>query len=127
MAGVNGRTSSDGTRRWHAAAMGAVGLCLTLLSLAWIGGLHRQADLVLFAQQPIALALALAIVSGGLIVMTGRPIANHVAGRALVLALAIATGGFFVWLAAGYQDIVMLAIQRPQWLLPGFAARPSSS
>lgn len=116
MAGVNGETSSDGTRRWHAAAMGAVGLCLTLLSLAWISGLHRQADLVLFAQQPIALALALAIVSGGLIVMTRRPIADHVTGRALVLVLAIATGGFFVWLAAGYQDIVMLAMQRPQGL-----------
>lgn len=116
MAGAHEAASPDGAPRWHAAAMGVVGLCLTLLSLAWISGLHRQADLILFAQQPVAVALALAIVSGGLIVMTGRPVANHVGGRAVILALAVATGGFFVWLAAGYQDIVMLAIQRPQWL-----------
>ena len=116
MAGAHEAASPDGAPRWHAAAMGVVGLCLTLLSLAWISGLHRQADLILFAQQPVAVALALAIISGGLIVMTGRPVASHVGGRAAILALAVATGGFFVWLAAGYQDIVMLAIQRPQWL-----------
>lgn len=116
MAPGSGSSSADGGGRGYRVATGVVGLCLTLLSLGWIGGLHRQAGAILFAQQPMALALSLALLSGGLIVMGRRPLAGRLVWQGAALVLAVSAGAFFVWIAVDYQTITMQAIQRPEWL-----------
>lgn len=89
-----------------------LGLLLVVLSLAWLTELHRFAGLVLFTEQPLALAagLSLAIAASMLFVPgSSRRIAVTIAGFVLLALMA-----FVAW---DYPQLSIVASMRPAWLV----------
>ena len=89
-----------------------LGLLLVLLSLAWLTELHRFADLVLFTEQPLALAAGLSLaIAASMLFVPGSPyrIAATVAGFVLLALLG--------YVAAEYPQLSITASMRPSWLV----------
>jgi len=89
-----------------------LGLVLVLLSLAWLTELHRFADLVLFTEQPLALAAGLSLaIAASMLFVPGSPkrIVATVAGFVLLALLG--------YVAAEYPQLSITASMRPGWLV----------
>lgn len=91
----------------------ALGLILSLLSLAWILDLNMLAGFPLFDEQPLALSvgLALAIIAFSLGFRAGGLLrwAGVFGGALLLLAMAV--------IAWRYPQLMILAMMRPLWLV----------
>jgi len=89
-----------------------LGLLLVSLSLAWLADLHRYLDIVLFTEQPLALAvgLSLAIAAAG-VFAPGRRIRIIATGAGLLLL------GLLCFVAFDYPRLSLAAMMRPGWLI----------
>lgn len=89
-----------------------LGLALVLLSLAWLTELHRFADLVLFTEQPLALAAGLSMaIAASMLFVPGsyRRTAGTLAGFVLL--------GLMAFVAWDYPQLSIIASMRPAWLV----------
>jgi TRAP transporter 4TM/12TM fusion protein len=97
----------------HSGAVAKIlGLVLVGVSLGWLAELHRYVDIVLFTEQPLALAtgLSLAIAAAG-IFAPGRQIRlAAIAGGLLLL-------GLLCFVAFDYPRLSLAAMMRPTWLV----------
>ena len=104
--------SADGEGLPVDRASATLGFILTVISLIWILDLHTLVAVQLFNEQPLALAvgLALGIMSMSLGFRAGGVyrIAGFVAGIALMLLMAL--------IAWRYPQLTVIATMRPLWL-----------
>ncbi|MBI3436378.1 MAG: TRAP transporter fused permease subunit [Proteobacteria bacterium] len=89
-----------------------LGLLLVGLSIAWLTELHRYADLVLFAEQPLAVAVGIALA----IAASGAFAARRLAWllTAIVGAMLLA---LLLFVAVAYPWLSIAAMMRPAWLV----------
>ncbi len=89
-----------------------LGLLLVLLSLAWLTELHRYADLVLFTEQPLALAAGLSLaIAASMLFVPGSPLRVAVTLAGFVLL------GLMAFVAWDYPQLSIVASMRPAWLV----------
>jgi len=90
----------------------ALGLILVLVSLSWVTELHRYVDVVLFTEQPLALAtgLSLAIAAMGVFARASRIRFSATIAGCVLLAL-------LCYVAIDYSRLSLAAMMRPGWLI----------
>ena len=89
-----------------------LGLALVLLALGWLAELHRYADIVLFTEQPLALAAGLSLAISASMLFVSRPPLRIAATLAGLMLLGLLT--FVAW---DYPQLTITASLRPTWLV----------
>jgi TRAP transporter 4TM/12TM fusion protein len=93
-------------------ALALLGGVLVLLSLGWIGEVHRFLGLLLFTEQALITGLGVTLAIGILMLAPARP--GPV--RALAWAAAAAILALMMLAAVDYQTLGTISIRRPAWL-----------
>ena len=89
-----------------------LGVLLVLLSLAWLTELHRYADLVLFTEQPLALAAGLSLaIAASMLFVPGSQL------RVVVTLAGFVLLGLMAFVAWDYPQLSIVASMRPAWLV----------
>jgi TRAP transporter 4TM/12TM fusion protein len=89
-----------------------LGLVLVVVSLAWVTDLHRFVDLVLFTEQPLALAAGISLaIAASLVFAPGS--AKRIAATIVGLVLL----ALFAFVAFDYPQLTITAAMRPAWLV----------